>query len=196
MKRLLYILLLSPLMIACQNNEGDQAVETSLVEAPELSVAYFGSQITEDGAQDAATVLQSLAGSDSVRMKVTGRVDKVCQVKGCWMTMDVGQAEPMHVTFKDYSFFVPKNIDGKEAVIEGYARMETLTVDEQKHYAQDEGKSQAEIDAITEDKVTLSFVADGVIVKDYKIGSAEETSEASETHDHSHEHAEATEEVH
>lgn len=183
-------------MIACQNNEGDQAVETSLVEAPELSVAYFGSQITEDGAQDAATVLQSLAGSDSVRMKVTGRVDKVCQVKGCWMTMDVGQAEPMHVTFKDYSFFVPKNIDGKEAVIEGYARMETLTVDEQKHYAQDEGKSQAEIDAITEDKVTLSFVADGVIVKDYKIDSAEETSEASETHDHSHEHAEATEEVH
>src|SRR5262245_39436888 len=101
MKRLLYILLLSPLMFACQNG-GEQAVETSLVEAPELSVAYFGSQITEDGALDAATVLQSLAGSDSVRMKVTGRVDKVCQVKGCWMTMDVGQAEPMHVTFKDY----------------------------------------------------------------------------------------------
>jgi len=197
MKRFLYFTLMTVIAIACQNNKEEQSVEASLTEAGSpLAMAYFGSQITEDDAVEAVLIPDKLAGTDSLRMKVVGTVDKVCQVKGCWMTMNVGQDEPMHVTFKDYSFFVPKNINGKEAVIEGYVHREVLTVDELKHYAQDEGKSQEEIDAITEDKTMLSFVADGVIVKDYEIATASdplsdnaEHAETEEGHGE-HEHAE------
>jgi hypothetical protein len=35
-----------------------------------------------------------------------------------------------------------------------------------KHMAEDEGKSQEEIDAITEPKMEYTFVAGGVIIKD------------------------------
>lgn len=195
MKRFLYLSFMALSVFACQSNSEDVVADASLTEAATPSpVAYFGNQITGDGALDASLIPEKLSATDSLRVKVVGTVDKVCQAKGCWMTMNVGQAEPMHVTFKDYSFFVPKNINGKEAVIEGYVRREVLTVDQLKHYAEDEGKSQEEINAITEDKVTLSFVADGVIVKDYVVetnaaGAAEtsaneQNSETGAEHDH------------
>lgn len=146
-------------------------VETELVSEPIL--AMFGNEITENGAVLAADVLAQLNGADSIKTKLSGPILKVCQAKGCWMTMQVSDEQNMHVSFKDYGYFVPKDIDGKESIIEGYAYMETMSVDDLKHYAEDAGKSQEEIDAITEPETKLSFVADGVIVKDYEVASAE-----------------------
>jgi len=72
-------------------------------------------------------------------------------------------------------------------VIEGTVYMETTSVDDLKHFAEDEGLSEDEIAAITEPETSLTFVADGVIVKDYKVeaGSAkadEQNTEAEESH--------------
>ena len=92
--------------------------------------------------------------------------------------MRVNDEQSMHVSFKDYGFFVPKDIDGKETVIEGYAYIETMSVDDLKHYAEDEGKTVEEIDAITEPETNLSFVADGVIVKDYSVAEEATADEA------------------
>jgi hypothetical protein len=73
----------------------------------------------------------------------------------------------MRVTFKDYGFFVPKEgMEGKEVVFEGVAKRKVTDVDMLKHFAEDAGKSQEEIDAITEPKVELTFVANGVIIKE------------------------------
>ena len=43
--------------------------------------------------------------------------------------------------------------------------MDTLSVETLRHYAEDEGKSQKEILAITEPQITLSLLADGVIIE-------------------------------
>jgi hypothetical protein len=43
--------------------------------------------------------------------------------------------------------------------------MKTTSVAELQHYAEDAGKSKEEIAKITEPKLELTFVADGVIVK-------------------------------
>ena len=76
-----------------------------------------------------------------------------------------GVEEPMHVTFKDYGFFVPKEgMEDKEAIFEGIAFVDTLSVDMLRHYAEDEGKSQEEIDAITEPELAYTFEAIGVII--------------------------------
>jgi len=106
------------------------------------------------------------------------------------MTMGYGEGESMHVSFRDYGFFVPKNIDGKDAVIDGTLYMETTSVEDLKHFAEDEGLSEDEIAMITEPETRLTFVADGVIVKDYtvEVGSADENEqnlEEAEEHDHS-----------
>jgi len=53
--------------------------------------------------------------------KITGRVVEVCQEKGCWMKIEKADGERMMVKFKDYGFFMPKNIQGKDVVFDGEA---------------------------------------------------------------------------
>ena len=53
---------------------------------------------------------------------------------------------------------------GKEVIVQGVAKFETISVADQKHYAEDGGESKEVIDAIKEDKNTLSFEAVGVLV--------------------------------
>lgn len=101
-------------------------------------------------------------------VQVEGTVSEVCQAKGCWMTIISEQegAQVMTVKFKDYGFFMPKDIAGKTVVMQGNAYMEETSVDELRHYAEDAGKSQDEIMSITEPKVELKFLATGVILKE------------------------------
>ena len=99
---------------------------------------------------------------DSVRTTLRGTVHKVCQAKGCWMTVDAGDGEDMTVTFRDYGFFVPKDIDGREVIMHGVAYTQLTPVDELRHLAEDAGQSEADIAAITEARRELRFLADGV----------------------------------
>jgi hypothetical protein len=77
--------------------------------------------------------------------------------------MDVGEEEAM-VKFKDYGFFMPMDITGEEIIVEGMAFVEEVSVDEQRHYAEDAGETAEEIAKITEPKRTLSFVSNGVLI--------------------------------
>jgi hypothetical protein len=81
------------------------------------------------------------------------------------MNIAIPSGGTMKVKFKDYAFFVPKDIAGKEVVIKGMATTDTTTVEELRHYAEDAGKSQAEIDSITEPKIGYKFLASGVALK-------------------------------
>jgi hypothetical protein len=78
--------------------------------------------------------------------------------------MDIGEGKTMRVRFKDYAFFVPKNISGKKVVLDGIAYNSTTSVAQLRHYAQDAGMSDAEIEKITEPEVNLNFEARSVIV--------------------------------
>lgn len=111
-----------------------------------------------------AAASDSIMNTDSLVTQVSGTVNEVCQVKGCWLTMGEGE-NSMRVKFKDYGFFVPKDCAGKTAYLKGVMKKETVSVDEQKHYLEDAGASEEEIAAVTEDEVQLSFMADGVILK-------------------------------
>ena len=80
------------------------------------------------------------------------------------MKVKLADGNTMRVTFKDYGFFVPKDISGKKIIFEGTPEVTTTSVDEQRHYAQDAGKSKEEIAKISEPKRELTFVATGVLV--------------------------------
>lgn len=96
--------------------------------------------------------------------KITAKVVEVCQEKGCWMKVDKGNGETLMVRFKDYGFFMPKNIVGQTVVLEGEAKQKEVSVKQQKHYAEDAGKSKAEIDAITQPKKEITMQAKGILV--------------------------------
>jgi hypothetical protein len=129
------------------------------------SEGNFGKKINDKAAIAAAQLPQKMGEKEALKAKVTGTVESVCQAKGCWMKVKLDNGESMRVTFKDYGFFVPKDIAGKTVVFEGVAQKKTTPVSELRHYAEDAGKSKEEIAQITSPKNELSFVADGVIVK-------------------------------
>ena len=68
----------------------------------------------------------------------------------------------LFVMFKDYGFFVPLDFAGSKVVIQGMAFTEITTVEELRHYAEDEGKSAEEIAQITEAEKEHKFMANGV----------------------------------
>lgn len=124
----------------------------------------FGKKITTKGAVSAKELPAKMGDKQALKTKVTATVEDVCQAKGCWMTVKLDNGQTMRVTFKDYGFFVPKDISGKTVVFEGEAKMKTTPISELQHYAEDAGKSKEEIAKITEPKRELTFVANGVIV--------------------------------
>jgi hypothetical protein len=101
---------------------------------------------------------------DSIAVKMTAKVKDVCQAKGCWMTLDLLDDQEVMVKFENYGFFVPKDISGKEVFINGKAFVNEVSVDEQRHYAQDAGATAEEIAKITAPKTTYSFMAEGVLL--------------------------------
>ncbi|TDE18454.1 DUF4920 domain-containing protein [Dyadobacter psychrotolerans] len=129
------------------------------------TAAHFGKDINDKKAIEASALPKKMGTAEAMPAKVTGTVESVCQVKGCWMKVKMDNGETMRVMFKDYAFFVPKDIAGKTVVFEGEAQKKTVPVEHLQHYALDAGKSKEEVAKITEPKEELTFIADGVIVK-------------------------------
>lgn len=129
--------------------------------------AVFGDSISNEKALTAAQMLakyQTLKTGDTLAVKFTTKINEICQNKGCWMTLDLGQDQQAFVKFKDYGFFVPMNAQNREVVVEGKAFIEETPVAELKHYAEDEGKSKEAIDSIKTPKKELKFLAHGVLI--------------------------------
>lgn len=173
MKRIFLLLMVVAFVFSCKN-ENKQTEETmdiaqNVTEKQEISYSSFGEEISDADALSAkqmATHFESMRMGDSIDTKMIAKVDEVCQAKGCWMKVDLENGEQVMVKFKDYGFFMPKDIAGKDVVLNGKAFVNEVPVDELRHYAEDAGESAEEIAKITEPKKTFSFVADGVLLKE------------------------------
>lgn len=166
MKNITLILSLFIFITACKDNSEKQQVSADKL-MQEIAFAPFGDVISETDAlskEEMAALFERLQPGDTIDVKFKSTVNQVCQSKGCWMKLDLGEKETM-VKFKDYGFFMPKNIAGEEVILEGKAYIEEMSVEEQRHYAEDENLPAEEIAKIVQPKKTLSFEAKGVLLK-------------------------------
>jgi len=125
--------------------------------------SVFGEDFAHDNAIAYEDLLAKFPEEGKINATVKGKISTVCQVKGCWMNMvSDGSDKELFVKFKDYGFFMPLDLAGKEVIMQGEAYKEITSVDELRHYAEDEGKSAEEVAAITEPEVELKFMASGV----------------------------------
>ncbi len=166
---LLFLLLLNVILVQAQTakpkSEGEAYTE---YKNKKSDGKHFGDAIDAKNAITYSKLLERIQDVRKVSdVKVEGTVEAVCQARGCWMNLkgEAG-AQPMMVKFKDYAFFMPKSIKGKKVVMLGEAFKETVTVDELRHYAEDDGKSPEEIAKITKPEDKISFTARGVIISD------------------------------
>ncbi|MDN3593350.1 DUF4920 domain-containing protein [Zunongwangia endophytica] len=173
MKKLIYSALICCSILACKNSEekkveAENTVEVQEKENNELAYASYGEEISAEGAVDAEAIAEDykkLKPGDTIATSFTSTVNAVCKMKGCWMDLEIPGDEDVSVKFKNYEFFVPKDIEGKEVVVEGKAFIQEVSVEDQKHYAKDAGKSEEEIQSITEPKHEFAFLANGVLLK-------------------------------
>lgn len=135
---------------------------------PQKETKHFGAIVTVEGAVAYEEVMPKMAEVDSLPIKIVGTVKEVCQKKGCWMTLVSDQPgyPEMRVTFKDYAFFMPKDLSGRRVVVDGFAQVTTTSVEVLRHFAEDAKKSAEEIAAITEPKREVAFEAAGVLILD------------------------------
>jgi hypothetical protein len=124
----------------------------------------FGEGVKKGDVITTAEVNAKLGEKTKADMKVTGVVTLVCQKKGCFMNLEMPNGETMFVNFKDYAFFMPKDIAGKKVVIDGFAERKETSVEDLKHFAEDAKKSEAEIAKIKKPKKEIVFEAKGVVV--------------------------------
>jgi hypothetical protein len=166
MKSFNILLVLLVLLMACKNQQKPSGESEKVLK--EKNYASFGKSIDVGGAVSSEEMLakfETLSETDTLETKFAGTVVDVCKSKGCWMKLNLNNEEEVMVKFKDYGFFVPKDIEGKEVVLNGIAFVDLMSIDDQKHYAKDAGKSREDIERITKPEKTFTFEADGVLIR-------------------------------
>ena len=95
-------------------------------------------------------------------LRFEGEVISVCQMKGCWMRLSLPEDKTVMVRFKDYGFFVPKDIAGKKVVVEGKAFVSEVSEEERKHLAEDAGQEDSLKTSISGPEIEMGLEATGV----------------------------------
>jgi hypothetical protein len=156
MRTLKDLALVALVVVACQSAPAGLSAQ---------EVRSYGDPITPEGAISTTEFMDRIKGTDSLATKLEAEVITSCVKKGCWMDVKLDNGQVMKVKFKDYGFFVPtQGLEGRHAVLQGYATREVTDVATLRHYAEDAGSSKEEIERITEPREDLFFVADGVLI--------------------------------
>ena len=129
----------------------------SIGEVDKFEVNFYGKKFS-------LTAESNHNNKDSSGLISKGKILSSCPKKGCWVKV-ISDSEEIFVTFKDYSFFVPKiGIAGKNIIIKGKIKVDTISVSQLKHYASDAGESEDYISNITSPEITKSIIAEGVAI--------------------------------
>ena len=124
-------------------------------------VVKRGAAVSDAKATPLADVLASPGTFKDKTVVVEGVVSANCTEMGCWMQIApaADAKQSMHVTFKDFAFFVPKDSKGMKARAEGVVSVETLSKEEADHLSGEGAKFQRNPDGTV---TQVSFVASGV----------------------------------
>ncbi|MBK9192744.1 MAG: DUF4920 domain-containing protein [Crocinitomicaceae bacterium] len=151
------------------HEEEESAIAFDGVDKGEYTL--FGhTDITADGAVSMTEMFTQMEATGSFNDKVNVNIAEVCQKAGCWITFNNEAGEPVRVFFRDHFTIPIETPAGTEAVLYGKLVVDTLSVDFQKHLLDDakeagEEVSQAEYDAITQDKIETTFDCESILVK-------------------------------
>jgi len=115
MKNIIVLLIIGMCSLtACKDKSAPTAVENGM--------EYFGEKITADGAITYEELIAKLATNEAVEnVKLKGKIDGVCQAKGCWMNIISEKGtddDGFFVKFKDYGFFMPLDASGNTAIMQ------------------------------------------------------------------------------
>jgi hypothetical protein len=192
MKNVIIFALTAMLMGGCDHSNKAKVTDPNAAPTQE----FYGEKFDLANAIPVNMLAANLAGKDTLETTVEGVIDQTCPNAGCWLNIRMDNGELLKVT-TDHVFFVPLNgCEGLKAKVKGKAYQYERSVEDQKHYAMEEGNSEEEIAKITEPLKLIAFTATGVMIEgltdaadtgDHPASCNHDHKEG-EAHDHEHEH--------
>ena len=160
---------------------GACAAEAPAPEAAEASpeasadATSFGTTVPDGDALSPAELIAQADDLTGKTVLVEGEVREACQMAGCWLTLTDDQGRTVRVEVprdesESYVYTFPKDISGATVRLTGLLDVETESVADLRHYAEDGGASPAEVAAITEPRQTLVLTAAGAELTDRPAG--------------------------
>lgn len=127
---------------------------------PGTTLLYGGNFTLSEQPISLASALDK-ASENEGPYKISAKIKKVCQKKGCWMTLHGDDVKmPIRVKMKDYAFFVPKNAEDLPTVVEGTLKQVTVPQAVAQHYADDEAEATGKpAQKVTQDQESFEFTA-------------------------------------
>lgn len=124
--------------------------------------ADFGEAMKTDEVSMTSTaeVFEQPTSYDGKYLRLRGEVVSVCAKKGCWLRLVPVGGESADSLFVKFTCpvrgrLIPMAAVGHEAIVEGTLEVSKITEAEARHYAEDAGKSAAEIAKIVGDRDQL-----------------------------------------
>jgi hypothetical protein len=153
MRRSILLLVLA----ACASTPAPSSAPEPTVEAPGAPAEQtFGQALSDRPLLALAELAASPERFAGQVVKTEGEIAQVCQRMGCWMEMRVDGVSPVRVPMAGHSFFLPRDVAGRHAVVEGQLALRELSAAERDHL-ESEGASAT--------GSSLEIVATGVIVR-------------------------------
>jgi|GEM_PF-1727295 len=117
----------------------------------------FGTELSADRETvELAALIASPNDYAGQVVKTEGTISAVCQRMGCWMEMTTAEGGPaIRVPMAGHSFFLPKDVSGARATIEGSFEVAELPAATQEHL-REEGAQAAD--------QSLAITATGVLI--------------------------------
>ena len=133
---------------------------------PAAKGVVYGTAISASGHAVSASELQAKMANGVFEGQVTGKVKEVCKAMGCWIRLEKADGSTLMVKTKDHAFTMPQDLVGRTVSVEGTASIKEVSEEKRKHFAEDAGKSKAEIKKIKGSEKEVQFIASGVKVLD------------------------------
>lgn len=116
----------------------------------------FGTALTDRPATSLAEISASPDAYADQIVRTSGTIERVCQAMGCWMELRAEGVEPVRVPMAGHSFFLPRDVAGRPAEIEGRVALRTLSPEARAHLEGEGAMATAG---------ALSIDATGVVVR-------------------------------
>ncbi len=103
--------------------------------APSDVPSQFGQPISERERVALSDITAAPEQFDGQVVSTEGEITAVCQRMGCWMEMKDGDGPAVRVPMAGHAFFLPKDVSGRRARVEGHVALRTLPPGEAAHLA-------------------------------------------------------------
>lgn len=157
------------MLLACESQAAVQSETSTAEPSPEKATTetagdqtaesqgrHFGDPLAGDVPTVALKdVLNNPDTYQGKTVQTSGTIDTVCQKRGCWMELRTESGQAVFIPMAGHSFFLPKDIAGRRATVQGTVGMRERSKAKKEHLRAEGAEAVAQ---------ALQIEASGVVV--------------------------------